>query len=98
MTGITHHLAETAATVGAKTNYGASAGLLFLGWLSPEEWTVVAILAGIFFAAAGFLTQSLMTWYFKSKTLKLERMRIEAEIARNNANNHPYPNEIDDRL
>lgn len=98
MTGITHHLAETAATVGAKTNYGASAGLLFLGWLSPEEWTVIAILAGIFFAAAGFLTQSLMTWYFKSKTLKLERMRIEAEIARNKANNHPYPNEIDDRL
>jgi len=98
MTGITHHLAETAATVGAKTNYGASAGLLFLGWLSPEEWTVVAILAGIFFAAAGFLTQSLMTWYFKSKTLRLEQRRIEAEIARNNANNHPYPHEIDDRL
>ena len=98
MTGITHHLAETAATVGAKTNYGASAGLLFLGWLSPEEWTVVAILAGIFFAAAGFLTQSLMTWYFKSKTLKLEQMRIEAEMARNKANNHPYPHEIDDRL
>jgi phosphotransferase system glucose/maltose/N-acetylglucosamine-specific IIC component len=98
MTTISHHIAETAAAIGAKTNYGASIGLVVIGGLTSEEWTIIAILAGIFFAAAGFLTQTLMTWYFKSKTLKLEQMRIEAEMARNNANNQPRPHEVEDRL
>ncbi|WP_289281550.1 MULTISPECIES: phage holin [unclassified Methylophaga] len=87
---IAQHSAEVIAVAGQKTNNAASGALVLLGLFTPEQWGVIAIVAGIFFAFAGYITNALINWYFKAKHFRLEERRVKAQIKLDEANIQPF--------
>jgi hypothetical protein len=67
--------AASAAQWGGSAVAGASGAARVFG-LTTDEWTVIGIIAGIVFAAAGFV----LTWIYKQAHLRLARERLDLAL------------------
>lgn len=63
--------AEAAHKAASTATYGGSGVAVYFGF-SPGEWQVIGILGGLFFAAAGFLTNL----YFRAQHFNLAKRRV----------------------
>jgi hypothetical protein len=81
--------AETVAPLALKAASGAQYGgaalavgsgaKTYLGF-APDEWTVIAMIAGVFVAVLGLICTQAMNWYFGMQRLKLDREKAAKEF------------------
>ncbi len=48
--------------------------------MTPDQWAVVGVIAGIVIGAAGMIAKTWMDWHFRSQHLKLAEKRARALV------------------
>lgn len=49
--------------------------------MTPDQWAVVGVIAGIVIGAAGMVAKTWMDWHFRIQHLKLAQKRAKALVA-----------------